>query len=214
MMNHDFLERLADGTPTPGGGSAAAFTAAEAAALVAMSAKLTVSNEKYRSIHEEMQAAIEKAENWRKILAEYVNIDSSAFEQILAARRLPHRTPEETSFRETVIKTNTYHAAKVPLEMASICIQVMAQAVVLTAIGNINTIADSACAVSLCLASLVASANNIKINLSFYRQEETAQKMIDEIDHILERAEAYQQQVQILMTARGGIQYYSQPINP
>jgi glutamate formiminotransferase/formiminotetrahydrofolate cyclodeaminase len=36
-----FLDRLADGTPTPGGGSAAAYAGAMAAALVGMVARLT-----------------------------------------------------------------------------------------------------------------------------------------------------------------------------
>ncbi len=42
-----FIDHLAAGTPTPGGGSASAYTGAEAAALAAMVARLTVGKKKY-----------------------------------------------------------------------------------------------------------------------------------------------------------------------
>jgi len=37
-----FIEQLSNGNPTPGGGSAAAFTAAEAAGLIGMVGRITV----------------------------------------------------------------------------------------------------------------------------------------------------------------------------
>ncbi len=52
-----FLDRLAEGTPTPGGGSAAAHTGAAGAALVAMVAHLTIGRKKYAAVESKMLRA-------------------------------------------------------------------------------------------------------------------------------------------------------------
>ena len=46
----DFLDQLAAGTPTPGGGSAAAYAGSAAASLVSMVARLTVGKKKYSAV--------------------------------------------------------------------------------------------------------------------------------------------------------------------
>jgi glutamate formiminotransferase/formiminotetrahydrofolate cyclodeaminase len=46
----DFIEQLASASPTPGGGSAAAYTAAEGAALVTMVVRLTLGKKKYAEV--------------------------------------------------------------------------------------------------------------------------------------------------------------------
>ncbi len=51
-----FLNELADGTPTPGGGSAAAYSAAMGAALVGMVARLTIGKKKYAAVEDRMHA--------------------------------------------------------------------------------------------------------------------------------------------------------------
>ncbi len=45
-----FLEKLASSAPEPGGGAAAALTAATGAALVSMVANLTIGKEKYAAV--------------------------------------------------------------------------------------------------------------------------------------------------------------------
>ena len=54
-----FLEQLASGSPTPGGGSAAAYAGALAAALVAMVARTTLGKNKYIHLQHEMKAVAE-----------------------------------------------------------------------------------------------------------------------------------------------------------
>jgi glutamate formiminotransferase/formiminotetrahydrofolate cyclodeaminase len=63
------LDELASASPTPGGGSAAAWTAAEAAALVAMVARLTVGKGKYKDVEPLMVSLTEQAEKLRAKLA-------------------------------------------------------------------------------------------------------------------------------------------------
>ena len=80
-----FLDELASASPTPGGGSAAAWTAAEAAALVAMVARLTVGKGKYKDVEPLMVSLTEQAEKLRAKLQQAVQEDALAFEKVMAA---------------------------------------------------------------------------------------------------------------------------------
>ncbi|NMC80307.1 MAG: glutamate formimidoyltransferase, partial [Chloroflexi bacterium] len=59
----ELLDQLASGQPTPAGGSAAAFTGATAAALVAMVGRVTIGKKNYAAVQKEMQALVQQAEN-------------------------------------------------------------------------------------------------------------------------------------------------------
>src|SRR5215204_3645818 len=83
-----FIEELAAPTPTPGGGSAAAYAGAMGAGLVAMVAGLTIGKKKYADVEAEMQAIRVVAENLRKELTQAVDDDASAFEAVMGAFRL------------------------------------------------------------------------------------------------------------------------------
>ena len=78
-----FIEELAAPTPTPGGGSAAAYAGAMGAGLVAMVAGLTIGKKKYAEVEAEMQAIRVVAENLRKELTQAVDDDASAFEVLM-----------------------------------------------------------------------------------------------------------------------------------
>lgn len=60
-----FLDGLAAGTATPGGGAAAAYSGAMAAALVAMCARLTVGKKKYAEVEAQMKEILKQAERAR-----------------------------------------------------------------------------------------------------------------------------------------------------
>jgi len=55
----DFLDAIADGSPTPGGGSAAAHAGAMGAGLVAMVACLSIGKKKYAEVEDEMKAVLD-----------------------------------------------------------------------------------------------------------------------------------------------------------
>ena len=83
-----FLDELASDNPTPGGGSAAAFTAAQAAALADMVARLTIGKKKYADVETEMRQVLEKAEALRKELTSAIDADAKAFEAVMAAMKI------------------------------------------------------------------------------------------------------------------------------
>jgi glutamate formiminotransferase/formiminotetrahydrofolate cyclodeaminase len=102
---YPFLDGLASAAPTPGGGSAAAFTAAEAAALVAMVARLTVGKKKYTDVEAEMQRLVDEADELRRKLTDAIQEDSQAFEVVMQAYKLPKENDEQIQARHSAIET-------------------------------------------------------------------------------------------------------------
>ncbi len=176
-----FLDELARGTPSPGGGSAAAFTGAQAAALVAMVARLTVGKPKYVSVEKEMWKIIEQAEKIRSELTACVQKDAQAFEEVLSARRLPKMTPEQQSARNGAIKNATEEACKIPFQIAQYCNEILYLAIRVAQVGNQNAITDCAAAVFLARSAIFSAGLNIKINAVSIPESQIIPPMMKEL---------------------------------
>ena len=161
-----FLNDLASSAPTPGGGSAAAFTAAEAAALVAMVARLTVGKKKYAEAQADMQHLMEQAEELRGKLQSAIREDAAAFEAVMQAYKLPKDTDEHIAARKQQITAATIEAAHVPLKTAEMALDVMRLAEKAAGTGNTNAITDAWSAAALGFAAISSAGANVRINLA------------------------------------------------
>ncbi len=159
-----FLDQLAAGTATPGGGSAAAHTGATAAALVAMVARLTIGKKKYAGVEARMWEILEQAEALRGQLSAAVEQDASAFETVMAALRLPKQTDAEQAARLRALEEATLHAAEVPAQVAGHAVRVLALAVEEAETANLNAISDAASAAALARAALTGAGLNVRTN--------------------------------------------------
>ena len=117
-----FLDDLAAATPTPGGGSAAAYSGAMAAGLVAMVARLTVGKKKYADVEEQMNAdhrsrpmPLKEAEPGRQ--PGCVLPLNRSWQLIV----YPKRPNEQKATRHGGYSAGHAHAADVPLSVAEGC---------------------------------------------------------------------------------------------
>ncbi len=200
-----FLDALASSKPTPGGGSAAAWTCAEAAALVAMVARLTVGKKKYLAVESLMWNLIEQAEPLRIQLQDAVKEDAAAFEQVMKAFKLPKDTEEQLEARRVAIQQATLLAATVPLETARKALSVMQLAESAVASGNLNAITDAATAAHLAAAGLTAAAANVSINIAGLEDEKARSNFQSEMDSLKLEKEAILTRVAQLVTERSQI---------
>ncbi|MDT8896712.1 MAG: glutamate formimidoyltransferase [Thermanaerothrix sp.] len=200
-----FLEALAAPTPTPGGGSAAAFTGAMAAALVAMVARLTLSKKKYEHVKPQMWQILEEAEALRHTLLEAVEEDAQAFETVMAALKLPKETPEQESAQQEALQKANLHAAEVPLKVAQTTFSVMELAYQVAALGNLNAITDAASAATLAHSAITCAGYNVRINLSGLDLS-LSQPLLDQIGAIENQAAESLKKVRALLRDRGGLQ--------
>lgn len=200
-----FLDELASAEPTPGGGSAAAFTAAEAAALVAMVARLTVPKKKYEAVKQSMLLVIEDAEKQRAELVEAVDLDAAAFKQVMAAFRLPRENKDQQAVRTAAIRSANLEAARVPLHTIRLAVQVMHLAVQVATQGNLNAITDAGSAGILAKAAIAAAAANVRINTADIPSDKEAQQILGELADFELTASTKMKELEQVLSERAGI---------
>ena len=159
-----FLKVLDPEDNSTGGGAASAVAGAMAAALVSMVARLSLGkpgmeNESfYREISQE-------AEELSRRLYRGGAADSQAFEAIRAAYCLPKGAPAEKEKRLNAIQEAIREAARIPLENAAACREVLALAARLRKRFNESAASDLECAGYLARAGLSGCLANVEINL-------------------------------------------------
>lgn len=197
-----FLDQLAAGTATPGGGSAAAQAGAMAAALVAMVGRLTVGKKKYADAEAEAQRMVSEAETLRERLTAAVEQDAQAFEAVLAAMRLPK---DDEQRRERQLQAATVHAGEVPLAVARDSAKIIALASEMVSIGNANAVTDAGAAANLARAALRSAGLNVRINATGLSDQELAERWIGEIAELESAAEEQLAAVDATLEQRAGI---------
>jgi len=161
----EFLDAIASSTATPGGGSAAAYSGAAAAGLVSMVARLTIGKKKYAEVESKMQGILTQAEALRSDLTLSIQLDSSAFESVMAAYKLPKDTHEQQGIRQKAIQQATLLATQTPMAVAHKSLQVLDLADQIIRFGNISALSDGATGAALATAAILGAAYNIRINV-------------------------------------------------
>lgn len=151
-----FLELVAADEPAPGGGAAAAVTAALAAGLVGMAARFS---------HPQLPDAADRAERADRMRTEVAGLgqrDAEAYQNVLAAYRLPKKPDPQA--RRQQIHRSLEHAAQVPLQIAEISARIATAAAELTERGNPNLRGDALAAVFLADAAARSAAGLVRLN--------------------------------------------------
>ena len=200
-----FIEQLAAPTPAPGGGSAAAYSGAMGAALVAMVAGVTLGKKKYADVEAEMQAIRVVAENLRMELTQAVDDDAASFEVLMAKFKLPKDTEEQKSAREAAITQATLNAAHIPLHVAEGAVKVMELALKCARHGLLSAISDAASGFAMARASLTAAAYNVRINVNSLGDRSLGERMLSELAGLESAADKLEGEMQAVMKERGGI---------
>ncbi len=200
-QEEDFLDSLASGRPTPGGGSAAAYAGAMGAGLVAMVARLTLGKKKYAAVEREVTAILSEAEDLRASLTGAVAEDARAFRELMAA----YRIPKDDSGRKKRIHQATLNAARVPLEVSQRALKVMELGVRAAELGNLNAISDAASAVHLGYAALRSAGYNVRINLLDLKKDQAKLDFLSEIEQLDTLAQDQLTSLQTILTDRGGM---------
>ena len=201
----DFLEALASSDPTSGGGSAAAYSGAMGAGLVAMVARVTIGKKKYADVQHRMEAIIAEADTLRVKLQSGVQADSAAFGRVMDAFRLPKSTDEEKTTRSNAIQAATLHAAEVPLETVAIAVRVLELAAEVAETGNVNAVSDAGSAGAMSTACIHAAGMNVKINAASLKDDRAVEELLSKLNEYEAQAKGYAERLHQAIHERGGI---------
>lgn len=162
----EFLEQTASAEPLPGGGCTAALNAALAASLTEMVANLTIGRKEFQAVEAEMKKIAQTAADLRKKLQNDIDNDAQAYQEVLAAFKLPKKTDDEKKQRSRTIQQAFKTAATVPLSVARDALKIMDLAFRAITAGNQNAVTDGLVGVLAARTAALAAAYNVKINLS------------------------------------------------
>jgi formiminotetrahydrofolate cyclodeaminase len=162
----ELIGRLASRAPTPGGGSAAALAGAMGAALVEMVGELTTGRASFDGDEAAVREICSAATARRTELLEFAEQDASAYNAVIAARRLPRDTDAERADRAARMEEATREATRIPLQVAESAVDVLRLAGRITPLGNPHAVSDAGVAAQLASASVRGALLNVRINLS------------------------------------------------
>lgn len=199
-----FLDELAAAKATPGGGSAAAYAGAMAAALVAMVARLTIGKKKYADVEAQMNEILNHALSLRSELIAAVEEDAASFEAIMTAFHLPKDTPEQQAERSAAIEVATLNAAQVPLETAAKAVKIIALAERCIALGNLNAISDAGSAFHMASAALASAGYNVRINVNSLTEKTAGEPLLVRMTALEVTAGNLEKKVRKAIQDRGG----------
>lgn len=183
-----FLEQLASGTPTPGGGAAAAIMGAMGAALISMVCNLTIGKPKFAAVEGEISALLERSEQLRAQLTAMIQDDVEVFDQVMAAYGLPKSNDEEKRVRTAAVQNALKNAAEGPLACARVCREVVSLAETAAAAGNPNLVSDAGVAALAAYAGLASAALNVYVNVSSIKEQAFAEAQNAELEALLQPA--------------------------
>ena len=184
----DFITELAADSAAPGGGSAAALAGCLGAALTKMVCNLSLDEAKFGAVLPEIEAIRTESGDLLAKLTRAVDEDAAAFNEVMAAYKLPKATDEEKTARLAAIQQSMKQAALLPLGVAGDCLAVLKLAGRILPIGNANAASDAAVSGLMAYAALQGAIYNVKINLGSIKDAGFCQKTREQIADILDEA--------------------------
>jgi formiminotetrahydrofolate cyclodeaminase len=173
----ELLDRLAAKQPTPGGGGAAAITAAMAAGLLGMAARFSTA----QLIDSAGRAA--HADRVRTQVAALAEQDAEAYQAVLAAFALPRQPDPQV--RRGQIRRSLERAAHVPVQIAEIASDIATEAIELVKRGNPNLRGDAFTAAALAAAAARSAAELVRLNVEL---GDLGSELLDRATHAAETA--------------------------
>jgi len=199
-----FLDELASGAPTPGGGSAAAIMGAMGAALISMVCNVTIGKKGHEAVEADMKSVRDDSEKLRMRLTAMVAEDIAAFDGLMAAYRLPKATEEEKARRAAAIQSSLRAATETPLACARACAQVVALSKRAGEKGYAGVISDAGVGVLAANTALRSAALNVYINSPSLKDRAFADAATAELAQLLDTCARESELVFELVRSRVG----------
>jgi glutamate formiminotransferase/formiminotetrahydrofolate cyclodeaminase len=201
MTAKRFVDEVSSDSPAPGGGSVAALSGALGAALAAMVANLTVGKKGYEQHFARMDALAREGQAVKDALCRCVDDDTSAFNSLMEAMRMPKKTPEQTAAREAAIQEGYKKAIEVPLHTAKLCMRALELAKEAAEKGNRNSASDAGVAALEAWTGVEGALMNVMINLKEVKDQQYKSKMTETVRKLRTDATALRDSVMATMDA-------------
>jgi len=182
----EFSQVLGSDSPAPGGGSVAALSGTLGADLVSMVCRLSISKKGFESFESELEEIFDSAQALSKSLLKRIDLDTEAFNGVMAGFKMPKETDDEKAARRDAVQVAYKEAVQSPLGIARECLAVLRLAENLGGKSNPNTLSDLGVASQQAYAGLAGAIMNVNINLPSIKDRDFVDATLSETSTFLE----------------------------
>ena len=190
-----FCDETISESPAPGGGSIAAYCGALGASLAGMGANLSANKRGWDDRVPEFSEWGNKAMALKNKLVIYVDEDTNAFNEVMAAIKMPKGSDAEVAARTTAIEEANKGAAVVPWTVMQTSFEILEIAKAMATIGNPASVTDAGVG-ALCARTAIEGAFlNVKVNLGSVSDKEWVADMKTKSTSLLEKAKKVEAEI-------------------
>ena len=151
----EYLDQLSRREPVPGGGSAAALSAAMGAGLISMVTNYSIGRKaNTKAVDKRLTKILADSESIRRRLLELTSLDSEAYLKVSAARSLDKKSQRQAA----------KFARAVPQEVRKLCFKTVQLAPYLVKNGNPYLSSDVEVALELLMSAFNAAEIMVRVN--------------------------------------------------
>ena len=191
-----FIDDVASSSPAPGGGSVSAAAGSLASALSSMVCRLTIGKKRFKDVEDELKLVLEKAEEIRKQMQEFIVKDAESFEKVMDAFKLPKYTDEEIQKRNQAIQDATKGAILIPLQVMEKGVEALKLSQIVVEKGNPNMISDAGVSALMAKTAVEGAYLNVRINLKSIEDQDFASAYREKADAIKNDAKQITQEIE------------------
>lgn len=183
----EFAALLASKNPVPGGGGAAALTAALGMALNSMVANFSIGKKKFIDDKEKHEELLRRGEVLREKLIDLVDKDAEFFEPLSKAYVMTSNNEEERKQKEEVLQKCLKVACSAPMETLEYTYDAIIMHKEIVNISSKNIISDVGVGVQCLKAALNSAYLNVLINLNSITDESYVKENKEKAEKLLSR---------------------------
>lgn len=184
----NFVGALASDAPAPGGGGAAALTAALGVSLLSMVAHFTKDRKKYAQYKTDLENLIQQCTEMNEALLLGMDEDEDKFLPLAKAYGLPKNTDEEIQHKEAVMEEALRTATETPLKVILLSCEAMELSAWLVDHSYKLVISDVGCAVSNLKSAILSAKLSAVININMMKDEAYREPLRQKMNAEIEKA--------------------------
>lgn len=167
----DFANETASESVAPGGGSISAYAGSLGVSLATMVANLSSHKKGWDERWEEFSNWAGKGQYYKDELLKMVDMDTNAYNKIIAAFGLPKSSEEEKKIRTQAVQEATKFAIEVPFKVMQLSYESMIVIKAMVEQGNPNSVTDAAVGALCARAAVIGAYMNVKVNTLSYNDK-------------------------------------------
>ncbi len=181
MTLQEFADETSRDSAAPGGGSVAALAGSLGAALAAMVANLAHPKSAFAKVQDELEEVAIQGQALKQKMLDAIDADTWSFQALMAANKVSG--PE----KEQAVREATLGAARVPLEVAETCPEIVGLCARAKELGMKASASDAGVGAGMARAAALGAAMNVRINLQNMSDDPDAKAMLDRADEAVRK---------------------------